>query len=161
MRSGRIGRHSDRSWGESRHSARFSSTLLTHSNEAELEFQSERSYRAVKEKTPAPDTIRTCDLCLRRGGAAAADMPAHLREDLSASRVRIPLQQIGRAHDLSGLAIAALRHPLGQPRFLHRMQGVRRKALDRRYLLAVSIRHLRLARKRALAVDMHHAGAAE
>ena len=27
---------------------RFSSTLLTHSNEAELEFQSERSYRAVK-----------------------------------------------------------------------------------------------------------------
>jgi len=27
---------------------RFSSRLLTHSNEAELEFQSERSYRAVK-----------------------------------------------------------------------------------------------------------------
>jgi pimeloyl-ACP methyl ester carboxylesterase len=48
MRSGRIGRHSDRSWGESRHSQRSSSTLLTHWNEAELEFQSERSYRAVK-----------------------------------------------------------------------------------------------------------------
>ena len=30
------------------HSPRFSSTLLTHSNEAELEFQSERSYRGVK-----------------------------------------------------------------------------------------------------------------
>jgi hypothetical protein len=88
-------------------------------------------------------------------------MPAHLRDDLSASRVRIPLQQIGRAHDLPGLTIAALRHPLGQPSFLHGMRGIRRKPLDRRHLFAGNIRHLCLARKRALAVDMHHAGAAE
>ena len=45
--------------------------------------------------------------------AAAANMPAHLRDDLGASRVRIPLQQIGRAHDLAGLTIAAPRHALG------------------------------------------------
>src|SRR5271168_3479860 len=88
-------------------------------------------------------------------------MPAHLREDLSASRVRIPLQQIGRAHDLVGLTIAALRRPLGQPSLLHGMRGIRRKPLDRRHFLAGNIRHLRLARKRALTVDMHHAGAAE
>jgi putative ABC transport system substrate-binding protein len=96
-----------------------------------------------------------------RIGAAAADMPAHLRDDLSASRVRVPLQQIDRAHDLAGLTVAALRYPLGQPRPLHGMRGVRRKPLDGRDLLAGNIRGLRLARKRALAVDMHHAGAAE
>ena len=75
--------------------------------------------------------------------------------------MRIPLQQIGRAHDLAGLAIAALRHPLGQPSFLHGMRGIRRKPLDRGHFLAGNIRHLRLARKRALTIDMHHAGAAE
>jgi hypothetical protein len=41
------------------------------------------------------------------------------------------------------------------------MRGIRRKPLDGRHLLAGNIRHLRLARKRALAVDMHHGGAAE
>jgi len=35
---------------------RFSSRLLTHSNEAELELQSERSYRAVKEEKLAHPT---------------------------------------------------------------------------------------------------------
>jgi hypothetical protein len=41
------------------------------------------------------------------------------------------------------------------------MRGIRRKPLDRRHFLASNIRHLHLARKRSLAVDMHHAGAAE
>ena len=41
------------------------------------------------------------------------------------------------------------------------MRRIRRKPLDRGHFLAGNIRHLRLARERALAVDMHHAGAAE
>jgi hypothetical protein len=59
---------------------------------------------------------------MRWVGAAAADMAAHLRDDLSTSRVRVPLQQIGRAHDLAGLTVAALRHPLGKPSLLHGMR---------------------------------------
>jgi hypothetical protein len=41
------------------------------------------------------------------------------------------------------------------------MRGIRRKPVDRHHFPAGNIRHLRLARKRALAVDMHHAGTAE
>jgi hypothetical protein len=49
---------------------------LTHSNDAELEFQSGHACSAAKkEKSGAPDTIRTCDLCLRR----ATLYPAELR----------------------------------------------------------------------------------
>jgi hypothetical protein len=44
-----------------------SSRLLTRANEPELKSQSESAYRVVKQrKVGAPDTIRTCDLCLRR-----------------------------------------------------------------------------------------------
>jgi hypothetical protein len=44
--------------------------LLTRSNKKELEFWFARAYRVVKyRKNGAPDTIRTCDLCLRRANA--------------------------------------------------------------------------------------------
>src|SRR5437016_7657739 len=66
-------------------------------------------------------------------GPAAADVRAHVLDDLRARRLRILLEQIGRAHDLSGLAVAALRHLLGEPRLLHRMAGVWRQSLDRGY----------------------------
>jgi hypothetical protein len=50
--------------------------LLTHANETELKTQAESSVRVVKQrKAGAPDTIRTCDLCLRR----ATLYPAELR----------------------------------------------------------------------------------
>ena len=68
------------------HSPRFSSTLLTHSNEAELEFQSERAYRAVKSrKTGAPDTIRTCDLCRRAKVPTCAMVHLTSFDDVSSS----------------------------------------------------------------------------
>src|SRR3954447_3211842 len=51
---------------------------------------------------------------------AAADVGAHVLDDLGARRLRILLEQIGRAHDLAGLAIAALRYSVGKPGFLHR-----------------------------------------
>src|SRR5262249_47682679 len=48
-------------------------------------------------------------------GAAATDVRAHVLDDLGARGFRFLLQQIGGAHDLAGLAIAALRHALGEP----------------------------------------------
>ncbi len=90
---------------------------------------------------PLPREARSIARRMRGLGAAAADMPAHLREDLSASRVRILLQQIGRAHDLTGLAIAALRRPLGQPSLLQGCEESGESPLDRRcHFLAGNIR---------------------
>jgi hypothetical protein len=41
--------------------------LLTRANEPKLKSQAGYAYRVVKQgKAGAPDTIRTCDLCLRR-----------------------------------------------------------------------------------------------
>ena len=49
------------------HSPAIFSRLLTGLNETEPEFRFGRAYRAEKyRKSGAPDTIRTCDLCLRR-----------------------------------------------------------------------------------------------
>jgi hypothetical protein len=81
--------------------------------------------------------------------------------DRGAIRLGIVRQQVGGAHDLAGLAIAALRHPLGEPCLLDRMRGIRRQALDGGHGLAGHLRHLGLAREGSLAVDMHRAGAAQ
>src|SRR5262249_3273899 len=94
-------------------------------------------------------------------GAATADVGAHMLDDLRARRLRIAREQVGGAHDLAGLAVAALRHALGQPRLLHRMRGVGRQAFDGGHRPAGDLRDLRLAREGALAVDVHHAGAAQ
>src|SRR5215468_3819947 len=77
--------------------------------------------------------------------ATAADIGAHVFNDLLARRLRIVLEQVGRAHNLAGLAVAALRHALGQPGLLHRMTGIQRQSLDCRYGLAGDLRDLRLA----------------
>src|SRR5882757_1199779 len=94
-------------------------------------------------------------------GPTATDVGAHVRDDLGAGRLWLLAKQVGRAHDLTGLTVAALRYPLGQPSFLERMAGVRRQPFDRGYRLACDVRHLRLAGERALAIDVHHAGAAQ
>src|SRR5437588_10270390 len=93
--------------------------------------------------------------------SAAADIGVHVLDDLVARWFWRLLQKRSRAHDLAGLAIAALRHPLGEPGLLHRMRGVGRKALDRGHRAPGHFRNLGLAGKRPLAVDMHHAGAAQ
>ena len=51
-------------------------------------------------------------------GAAAANVCAHVLDDLRPGGLRFLLKQIGRAHDLTGLAVATLRHALGEPGFL-------------------------------------------
>src|SRR5262249_45955406 len=58
-------------------------------------------------------------------GPAAADIRAHVLDNLLAGGLGILLEQVRRTHDLAGLAIAALRHSLGQPSLLHRMGGIR------------------------------------
>src|SRR5262247_1606953 len=63
-------------------------------------------------------------------GAAATDIRAHVLDDLVARGLGLLLQEIGRAHDLAGLAVAALRHALGKPGFLNRMTAVGRQAFD-------------------------------
>src|SRR5712671_4398008 len=59
-------------------------------------------------------------------GPAAADVGTHVLDDLGAGRLRLLPEQVDRAHDLAGLAVAALRHPFGEPGLLHRMAGIRR-----------------------------------
>src|SRR5260221_14443324 len=56
-----------------------------------------------------------------RIGAAAAHVRAHVVLDLLARRARVRGEQRRGAHQLARLAVAALRHALGEPRFL---QGV-------------------------------------
>src|SRR5205814_7791122 len=71
------------------------SQLLTHANETELKTRAESAYRVVKQrKAGAPDTIRTCDLCLRRAGLLGID----------ASPQKCKL--INRSADSGGLATA-------------------------------------------------------
>src|SRR5215475_15273606 len=94
-------------------------------------------------------------------GATAADIGAHVFDDLLARRLRIVLEQVGRAHDLAGLAIAALRHALGEPGFLYGMARIRRQALDGCHELAGNLRNFGLARECTLAVDVHHARATQ
>src|SRR5215468_4637231 len=76
--------------------------------------------------------------------AAAADVGAHMIDDLRARRMRLTLQQVGRAHDLSGLAIAALRHVLGEPGLLQPVRRVFRQALDRGHGAPRHLGHLGL-----------------
>ena len=56
--------------------------------------------------------------------AAAADIAGHGAGDFLIRRMRRLLQQRGGLHDLSGLAIAALRHVQFAPGLLHRMVAV-------------------------------------
>src|SRR5258708_28310567 len=64
-------------------------------------------------------------------GSAAAEVRAHMRDDLGACRLGILLAPVGRAHYLSGLAIAPLRHLLGEPSLLDRGRRIHRQCFHR------------------------------
>src|SRR5260370_17360420 len=64
-----------------------------------------------------------------RIGAAAADI-GHLTVDIGIAGMGIVLQQCDRRHDLTGLAIAALRHLLFDPGHANGMVLVRGDAFD-------------------------------
>ena len=83
-----------------------------------------------------------------RIGAAAADVAVHVGDDLLARRLLVLRQQLGRLHDLAGLAVAALRHLLGDPGLLQRMAAGRRQALDGGDLLALDLRDMAIWQER-------------
>src|SRR5690606_31506406 len=58
-------------------------------------------------------------------GPAAADVAVHVFDDLLPRGVGVAFEKSCRLHDLPGLAVAALRYLLGNPRLLKRMAGVR------------------------------------
>src|SRR5881296_2569922 len=63
-------------------------------------------------------------------GAAAAEVARHVLHDLLSRRAFRPGKQRRRGHDLARLAVAALRHLLGDPRLLQRMIAVGRQPFD-------------------------------
>src|SRR5207302_1367593 len=79
-------------------------------------------------------------------GAAAAEVARHVLHDLLARRVFRLREQCRGGHDLARLAVAALRHLLGDPRLLQRMIALRRQALDGGDFLALHRRDRRYAR---------------
>src|SRR5690606_17315300 len=93
-------------------------------------------------------------------GHAPAQHAFHSLADFGIGRVRIPVEQRLRGHDLAVLAVAALRHLLVDPRLLQGMQrAVLRQPFERRDLTAHLARG-QAARAHRDAVDDDRAGAA-
>jgi hypothetical protein len=84
-----------------------------------------------------------------------------MRDHFFLGRVGILRKQRGCLHDLPGLAVAALRHLLGNPGLLQRMVALGGKAFNGGDLLADRIAGRRLAGAHGLAVDMDRAGTAQ
>ena len=96
-----------------------------------------------------------------RVGTAAADVAGHRFIDVLVGRLGILVQQDGGAHDLSGLAVAALRDVDFDPGALHGMGIVARKAFDGGDVLAGNAGERRYARADRDAVKMDGAGSAK
>src|SRR5262249_10138362 len=92
-------------------------------------------------------------------GAATADV-GEVGIDLRIGRIPIGLEKGHGRHDLSGLAVAALRHLLRQPGLLNRMLAVGREALNRRDLGAVNAANRHRAGAHGFSIDVHRTGAA-
>src|SRR5439155_2338764 len=87
---------------------------------------------------------RSCGGRLDGGGdaliaAATANIPAHRSVDLVFGRVFVGCEQRRGLHDLTGLAIPALRYIQGAPGLLHRVVAVAVETLDRRHRAAGDI----------------------
>ena len=67
-----------------------------------------------------------------RVGGAATEIAGHAVHDLLLGRVRVLRKQRGGLHDLAGLAVAALRHLVLNPRLLYRVGVDRVQALNGR-----------------------------
>src|SRR5579859_1659528 len=94
-------------------------------------------------------------------GAATADVAAHEIVDIGIAGIGLFFEQGHRGHDLSGLAIAALRNVFGDPSLLDAMQAVGGQALDGGDFLSGDGGDGGLAGARGFAIDVHGAGAAQ
>src|SRR6266568_1664770 len=95
-----------------------------------------------------------------RVGSAATDVAGHRVIDILIGWLRLLAQQDGCTHELSGLAIAALRDVLFNPRLLQRMREIRRETFDGRHLFSGGATDRGNARADGFAIDVYRAGAA-
>src|SRR5467141_753613 len=93
-------------------------------------------------------------------GAAPAEVARHVLHDLLASRVFRLGEERGRGHDLARLAVAALRHLLGDPSLLQRVIALGRQPFDGGDSLSLNRRYRGDARSRRHAVHVNRARAA-
>ena len=93
-------------------------------------------------------------------GAAPANVIPKGAIDIGIGRVRVSFQQSDRAHDLAGLAIAALGHVQFQPCLLNRVAPVAGQTVNGADLGAAYIGDGHLAASLLLAVKDDRAGAA-
>ena len=93
--------------------------------------------------------------------SAPAQIAFHRLIDVGVRWVRLPSQKGRGRHDLSRLAVAALRHIDFDPCPLDRVTDVRRKTFDRGYRLARYTGNRCSARTRSNAVDMDRARSAQ
>ncbi len=93
-------------------------------------------------------------------GATTTEIAAHGFVDIGIGRFFDLGQKCRRSHDLSRLAISALRYALLDPRFLHGMFAIFGQAFDGRNLLAYGLCCRDLATTGCNAVDVDGASAA-
>ena len=94
-------------------------------------------------------------------GSAATKITVHRLRDLLVGRIGRLCQQCGGGHDLSRLAIAALRNFFRDPGLLQHVQAVGSEAFNRRHALARDLRNRSRAGANRIAVDVDGAGAAQ
>src|SRR6185369_4853747 len=95
--------------------------------------------------------------CIR---PAAAYVSGHRLVDVLVRWLGLLAQQHSRTHQLSGLAVAALRHILFDPCLLQRMTEIRRKSFNGGDLLPRNARYRRDTRADRLAIQVDGARAA-
>src|SRR3954471_8803850 len=93
--------------------------------------------------------------------SAAANIPCHLLIDVAVARMRFRGEQGNCLHDLSRLAVSALRNIHLLPGLLHCVRPMSRDTLNRSDLRTFHLAHLRGARAHGLAILQHRARAAE
>src|SRR5438093_3692878 len=94
-------------------------------------------------------------------GSAATDVSRHRLCNLFIRRMRILGQQRGCGHDLSALAVAALRNFFRDPRLLKRIQSVGGESLDCGDALSRNLGDQRGTRAHRSPVHVHRASATE
>jgi hypothetical protein len=94
-------------------------------------------------------------------GPTTAKIARHRLGNLVVRRLRILCQHGGSVHDLTALAVAALRDIFGDPGLLQRMKPVCGESLDRGDVLSHNLRNWRRAGTNRGPVDVHGAGAAK
>src|SRR5579871_5648036 len=94
-------------------------------------------------------------------GSASAKIARHRLIDLLVRRSRRFRQESHGGHDLAGLAVATLRHLLGDPGLLHGMKATDRQPFNCRDALTPGLRDRRRARAHRRAIEVDRAGATE